>query len=487
MNKKQKFLLLLLANLCPAILGVLCFRGGYLSDALVILLSPVVIVLNYNMTSEIRKMMLWNALFLVMSGAGILFSGLLYQWKVAADAEGVMVIQLFFCIWLVICLITILGMLTWAFHVQKKQKQESLAAGVLALSIVAVALYGYMAIVPAVYEGNNIWYYTCGEYVQNGDYEGWIHEDIDNVIIRDRKNGEKKRISRDKTGIYPDQIALGDTCFYVLGGKDYEDSDIIVKLSYEGELLEERKVGYVNLLTLRNGILFLGTKDGEEIPDVPGQFYANAYIPEADFSQGELKECRADKEGICQVGDIKLYDHGIYFSPNPPLESYEGEKFYQVWQGETLAKEDRTRWTELVEGLLAQKGLAEYTHSVDEYQNGTYLYGVVNVWHSVLGFKDKKLKESMAYRIDTGTGEIRVLAEKENVFLIIASENSIVYQEKDQLMGQILTTGDTKVLAKLTEKSRNEFMLSGDYIQVENIDLEKETAENIWVPWKVEQ
>lgn len=484
MNVKKTGLLLLV-NLCLAILGVLCFWGGFLSDVLVIVLTPVAICLNYKLASGIKKMLLWDIFFLVVSGAGMFFSFLLYRWNVAADTEGILVTKLFLTIWFVVSIISILGMLTWSFRVQKKRKQESVTAGFLALSIVIVAVFGYMSLVPGEYEYSSTLFYNEGEIACNEIYEGEIGDEV--VILRERESGAEKKFSKKKLGIYPQQIALGEKYFYILGGNDYQDYDTIAKVTYEGETVAKRTVGFVNRMEFRDGVLFLATKEDsmDEIPGVPGQIYADKYIKEADFERGELVDCKADKDGICQAGNVNLYDHGIYFSTNPVIPSYQECNSYFVSTGETCKGKKQTRWTELVEKMLEEKGLAKYSHEVDEYQNGNELYGVVNVRHSFLGFKDRKLKESLAYRISCETGEISVLAEKKDVFMIIASEECVVYQDQNTVFREGIPEGKAELLAQFPTDIYHDFWINGEYIQVENAELENEWVRcNLWTGYQ---
>ncbi len=477
-KKTSRILFLIAVNFCPAILCVLCFRGGCSSDILMILLTPVVICLNYKLIPGIKKMLLWDIAFLVVSGGGMVFSFLLYRWKISADIEGILVEQLFLTIWFVVSIISLLGMLTWSFRVQKKRKQESVAAGFLALSILITAVYGYMSLVPGEYEGASTMFYDVGEITCNEVYEGEIGDEV--VRIRERGSGEEKIFSKKKLGIYPQQVALGDSYFYILGGYSYQAYDTIAKVTYEGEIVEKRRVGVVDRMSCRDNVLFLVMNEDamEEVPDVPGQIYADHYIKETEFETGEIVDCKADKEGICQVENVKLYDHGVYFSTNPVIPSYEEYNYYFISAGETQKKDKQTRWTELVEKMLEEKDLAKYSYEVNEYQIGNQLYGVINVRHSFLGVKDRKLKESIAYRISCETGGISVLSEKQDVFMVIASEECVVYQDHNTVVREEFQTGKTGQLAQISTGSYYDFLISGEYMRVEDPG-----TGNRWVKW----
>lgn len=486
MKGKKRLLALLLVNLCPAILGLLCFREGYISDMLVIHLTPISLWLNARLTTGIKKLIMWNGLFMLVSGAELILSSYLYQWKVAADVEGVMVANLFFTIWLCVSTVFALGVLGCAFWMQRRKKETVAVFAILFICMAAMAGFYYLAFVPAMYEESYVVIYNYGEIDYNEKYEGQIG--YDSVIIRDREDGTKRKFSEEKLGIHVREIALGENYFYVLG------SEKIAKVDYEGNVVAKQKVGFISLMTCRDGTLFLwegdyddddededyDDDDNDEAPDIPNHFYADKYIKEEDFEQGHFTDCVADEQGICQVGNVRLYSHGKYFSSNPPITSYKGENGYHVDAGAELEKKKKTQWTELVEKMLDEKGLAEYSHTVSEYQDGNCLYGVVEVRDSFLGFEDKKLKECLAYKISVETGQISVLAEKENVFMIIASDDCVVYQDHNKIVREEFSTGKSEQLITIYNARHCDVGITGAYLQVENEENKQQ-----WVRWSM--
>ena len=109
MKDKKKTFLLLLCNIIPALAGLLSCQGGFISDVLVILLTPLPISLNFMLAGKIKIMILWDIIFLILSGTEIIFSCYLYQWNVASDKEGFLVTWLFFMIWLALSIFLFLN------------------------------------------------------------------------------------------------------------------------------------------------------------------------------------------------------------------------------------------------------------------------------------------------------------------------------------------------------------------------------------------
>lgn len=486
MKNKMKLLFLLLVNLCPATLGILLFHLGYLSDIYVILATVCVLIFNYKQVADIKKMMLWNTLLFLTSGPSIILSGMLYQWNVVADTEGLMVIQLFFNIWFVISLFMLLAILARAFYVQKNKNGESIAIGFLSLEVIAVALYFYITISPVPYESCSVWINNSSEIDHTENYEVQIDNDNRSVIIRNKKTKQENVLSEKKLGIKPYYVTLGENYFYVLGDENDDDYDILAQITYDGKINAKRKEKNIISFTPKNGILFLGTDKIENFDDFGGascslgQICANMYISETDFKDGKLVECKADKDGICQVGETTLYKHDNYFSTNPPIESYLGENSYYINEYTSPEETKETKWTKLVKNMLAEKGLPEKKYWVDEYQSGEYIYGTANVWYSNHIFERSKLKKSFAYRISTTTEEITVLAEKENLFMIICSEDCVVYQSKNQVICENLINKKSKKLAALSKSSFCEYEIMEDYIKIDN----DETYNDCYIQWR---
>lgn len=291
-----------------------------------------------------------------------------------------------------------------------------------------------------------------------GEIEG------EGVKISTRDKKKVSRISESKLGIEPEQIALGRDYYYVYGNR------MLVKLNYNSDIVAKREIGRACRLTCRNGYLFIGTYEDKEDgpPDMVYAFYANRYLSESEFEKGKLKSCRADSSGKCLVAGITLYDHeGKYFSDNPCLPGYEGINYYNSIETDEQEKEAKTVRTTLVEDMLREKGLSNNRYMVCEYQKGDYLYGVVNIWEDVFFFSDKKLKESIAYRISCGEGKVEIIKELQGRYMVVATDDCVVYQEDKKLLKLNLSSGREEELATVSQPAYAEYFVQDDYIETE--------------------
>ncbi len=479
MKDKKKTFLLLLCNIIPALAGLLSFQGGFISDVLVILLTPLPISLNFMLAGKIKIMILWDIIFLILSGTEIIFSCYLYQWNVASDKEGFLVTWLFFMIWLALSIFLILGSLLCSFIIRKKRVPALFTAGILLLDIILSCSYVYMTIVPGAYENTAVIISSGGDYTCNGSYEGWIN-DNDSVVIRNRKSGKKKKYAEAFWGICPEQIALGNQHFYVMGEDDL--GCFIVKTDYAGNIIARRKMKSIDRIGCQNGVLLLFTDNllsaDDFMAETPFSFPVNKYLPEADFETGEPIRCKSDGNGICQIGDLKLYDHGKYFSSNPVLPFYQGTDCYTIDARETAEQTEQSRWRECVKLMLQEKGLSGYNCEINEYQNGNDIYGIARIREAILGIEDRKLKKSIAYKISGKTGELSILAEKSNVFIIISSDDSLTYLDHNKIMQEELSTGKTDHLGTVISSSEENFIINGAYFSFLNSDKEQK-----WICW----
>lgn len=475
---KKKIPILILINLFPSIISLLCCRTGYISTVLMIILTPCSICLNFKLTTKIRGLMLCNILFFAVSSVGLLFSTTIYlweggSWELGADTWDSQTVDILLAIWLVTCISFILGTLICSLLKQKKRIPAIIFTGILFIYTPVSVVLGYLSLIPAAYEYSYIDIYNNGMAACSESYEGWI-SNRGCVIISDRKNGTKKELSEVELGIIPSQIALGEQHFYVLNDNDYDP--VIIKVDYEGNVISKiipDDTPY--LLSCKNGVLFSLTENNYNIEyDIPIGLRANQYIPETDFEQGKLIDCEADSDGICHVGSMSLYDHGKYFSTNPVISSYAEGNHYYVGEEEFLEDTKQTQWTDLVENMLEGKGLSDYSHKITEYQNGYNIYGVAEIRSSVLGYRDRKLKKSLAYKISCETGEISLLAEKDNVFIILATDDYLIYQDHSEVMCEELSTEKTLSLGNISSNPSHFFTISGEYIQFENSEYEKQ-------------
>ena len=78
-----------------------------------------------------------------------------------------------------------------------------------------------------------------------------------------------------------------------------------------------------------------------------------------------------------------------------------------------------------------------------------------------------------------------MLAEKKDVFMIIASEECVVYQDQNTVFREGIPEGKAELLAQFPTDIYHDFWISGEYIQVENAELENEWVRcNLWTGYQ---
>lgn len=466
--KKYSFWFLLAGNLIIALFHM----WGMLATVLLFALNYRV---TFGMTSSMKKMLVLDGTLLITSQAVGWISYLTYAGEVSrtnSDGTGAMILGLINIIHLIASLFLLLLMMILSFWVNGKKRQAQITAGGLAFGILCVGVFLYLIIVPFPYENGSVWIHKDAQYVSNEKYEGRIDFDAESVMIYTHDGRKVASVTKKKLGMYPEQIALGEDFFYVLGGEDY-GQDTIVKVDYNSQVTGKRRVGPTDLMTCRDGTIFLGIENEEEDPAVISGYYANRYVAESEFETGEIEACQADGNGVCRVGNEVLYEHEGYFSTNPNISSYKESSYYSLEAGKGLDGKEQTEWMKIVEKLLEQKGLRKMTCFVDDHQEGNAIYGVVNVWDSVLGFPEKRLKCSLAYRISCESKRIEVLWELEGVYMVLATEECILYQDGTELIREGHDKKEKKKLAEISDSSYFDIQISGGYLGIDEGEEER--------------
>lgn len=460
-KKIEKIILLCFANSVFVPMCVMgCYPLGYLALILGITFQLVLVFINYFCIRTMWKMCVMDVASLCCSAAGLFGANYLYEKNISNDSEGKIVFEFFLGCGLIFGIFTILFAVARAYRRDGHRIKESIICGVLGIGISVFLFYFYLLSTPFTYEYASVDYSNTGEIDSNAEYVGEIG--YDNVKISTKEGKSVSVVSETELGIEAEQIALGKKYYYLLG------DETLVKLDYNSRLIAKRRVGNVVSLTCRNDYLFLGTyADEEEFPvDIVRGFYANQYLKESEFERGKIKRCRADSDGKCVVSGITLYDHkGKYFSTNPYLSGYNEINDYSVTKG-TRFEGDKSIWRVLVEDMLRNKGLEGDSYTVDEYQCGDFLYGVVNVKKDFFGVEDKKLKGSIAYRISCHTKRLEVLAELPDKYMILATDTCVICQNESQLVRIELPSGSETELVRVSDTTDNSFMVSGDYISL---------------------
>lgn len=470
--KKYSFWILLVVNVSAGFF----YTWGMLT-------TIVLIWLNYQFTSSMKKMMVLDSIFVVTAQVMGWISYASYAEELQRTNPtdvGAVIMGLINIVHLVASLFLILVMMTWSFYINGKKKQAGITGGILAAGVFCAGVFIYLLIGSFPYENSSTYVYKDAQCVCSDKYEGMVDFDTDSVVIHTHDGKKVALVTRMELGIYPDQIALGDDFFYVWGGDEDDKSGTIVKVDYNSRVIGRRDVGQTGLLTCQDGTIFLGNENEEEEPEIINGYYASRYIAESDFEDGEIKECKADGNGICRVGNEVLYEHEGYFSTNPVIPSYKESNYYKLEAGKELNKKEQTEWTKIVEKLLEEKDLRKMTCFVDEHQEGNVIYGVVNVRDSVLGFPEKKLKCALAYRILCKSKRIQILREMDGVFMILATEDCVVYQDGTGLWRESYSGKEKKKLIEISDTAYLDVQIDGEYLVIDE-------DEEVIVNWRKER
>lgn len=102
---------------------------------------------------------------------------------------------------------------------------------------------------------------------------------------------------------------------------------------------------------------------------------------------------------------------------------------------------------------------------VNEYQNGTDIYGVINVGKaSFLGLFSTKT--AYAYRMDIETEQLTPIGEWDGVVLIFYGGDYVVYRKNDMIYRENVTTGEREELCEVSAKEQDymTYRVSGGYL-----------------------
>lgn len=479
-----RFRVMVILNILPCIVCVLGGVGFSGASMAALVLQVLLLWENYYFTHSIKKMLILDAIsFLTMAAANLWSS---VHFEGAEEKISILEIQFQFVIWFFCNVLFILGTLIWAFHVRDRKREMYLMMGFFGVAAVLWVRYlslfnGYLSILngPFSQEYYGIEYARGEQEIARTDErEGEIvwddEQDSTMVVIRDRSEKELSSVSEDELPIYPDMIALGQD-FYYLYGEDYdEDKEYLVKMNYESQMVSKIACGGINSLVCQDGTLFLGTdlSYGEDTRDCLG-FYADSFIRESEFETGNIEYGVKDNSGVLQIGDVKLYEHpGEYFSTNPNIREYPEGAHYTFCWGDGVDEEDRSRYSDSVTRFLDGQNLHSQDRCrVNEYQNGTDIYGVINVGKvSFLGLLNTKT--AYAYRMDIETEQLTLVGEWDGVILIFYGGDYVVYEKNDTIYRENVTTGEREELCEVSSKKEEHltYTVSGGYLCFDEVD-----------------
>ncbi len=313
----------------------------------------------------------------------------------------------------------------------------------------------------------------------NGEYFGIIDTAKDKVLITDYSG--KIICDLDTRGDSAQQIALGKNSFFLLHQwEDEKGAGRIVQYDYQSNKMKESVADNIATIAYRDGYLFIGEWKKEEedlfyhfIPFSNG-FYANYYCKEEAFAN-ELKNLKPNHEQMCMVGNLKMYYHQDgYFSMNPTLDDYLETSIGTFTAEDKVSgygakTEQETKNRTLVLNKIGNmKEIQKPIYEIYEYQSGTDIYGVCNIYEKRIPSRPvqpKNVIKSYCYKIRPKENEIKIMGQTNSCLGIIASNFYFIYQKENMIIRQNLKSGDEKVICEL-EKEQNTYYIQGDYLLI---------------------
>lgn len=314
-------------------------------------------------------------------------------------------------------------------------------------------------------------YGDVNHYAENDIYWGKINGR--EVVLKNKKSRSKRKISLD---FVPNQIAIGSTYVFVLKcGNNYSGNNATIYcFDFEGNYIKEREEKNCNYIAADKDVLFLQywqNRDQSFPYVVYDGIIANAWIPENKFN-GEINYMKENSEGTCQVGDQIFYmnSNGCFsteqeYSGYPDICSY----IWNEMEEETIQK---YKYRQFLKKEI--KYDSKLIYGSKEYQNGDYIYGVVNVWKEDTRLSNTDIPvnnvvKSYAYRINLRYNEIKILFQlNKKCVQIVTTNDSVVYYEKNKIKKVNMKTGKVDVLFSGEKNDIGQVILQGLYLLIPN-------------------
>ncbi len=302
--------------------------------------------------------------------------------------------------------------------------------------------------------------------IENEKYWACIKDNTEIEIVE--KGSNKKRVI--PLAYFSDQFALGTNYIYVLECTEHVSlwKAKIHRYSLQGEHIDEWQFDKVKNIYCTNGKLFLQYRESKEdnyAMNIQNGMVAQAYLEEKEFGKN-VKEMKADKNGICKVGKNVFYLHSKgFFSTKKEYEGELGSGLTDIWWT-ILESEDRDEQElERVKKYFDYDGEGNYT--VREFQEGTHIFGVLILWDSEKfvqvapwSIPVKKIEKSYTYEIDLEKGKLNILECFDEQCAVVTTEDFAVYFDGTNLVKrnyktkgeEILGTYDSSVNIYLQDK-----------------------------------
>ena len=115
---------------------------------------------------------------------------------------------------------------------------------------------------------------------------------------------------------------------------------------------------------------------------------ANAWIKEDKFAS-KVNTMKENKKGVCKVGERTFYanSNGCFstekeYSNIPAMSSY-------IWDEMKTEKQKNANYQKVLEKKIGYD--SNFLYGFNEYQNGKYIYGVVNIWEEDVRLRNMEI------------------------------------------------------------------------------------------------
>lgn len=318
---------------------------------------------------------------------------------------------------------------------------------------------------------------------ENDEYISY--QERNRVIIKDRNGGQVVSFDPQEKEICPDQMVLGKEHFYMLEWDDtttetFRDA-IIMQFDYNANVKKRIKVQKASCIACKDGYLFLGKieKTLETEPNYLKGFWAQYYIEEENFGdKWNIIENQSDKK--TKIGNTSLYYHDAgYFSTEPDLNGYCGTVV------EDFSVKDREKYLVSIENKRAKENFQLLLKKVNwgnadrcqwkEYQKGTNIYGICNLYNSNTELEKlpiDEVKQAVFYRIDCVDNTIKILKQCNDTCAVLCTEKYILYETENALIKYDVISGKSKNILSIEKPMDQMIYFDDDFLEITNINPE---------------
>ena len=318
---------------------------------------------------------------------------------------------------------------------------------------------------------------------ENDEYISY--QERNRVIIKDRNGGQVVSFDPQEKEIWPDQMVLGKEHFYMLEWDDtttetFRDA-IIMQFDYNANVKKRIKVQKASCIACKDGYLFLGKieKTLETEPNYLKGFWAQYYIEEENFGdKWNIIENQSDKK--TKIGNTSLYYHDAgYFSTEPDLNGYCGTVV------EDFSVKDRENYLISIENKRAKENFQLLLKKVNwgnadrcqwkEYQKGTNIYGICNLYNSNTELEKlpiDEVKQAVFYRIDCVDNTIKILKQCNDTCAVLCTEKYILYETENALIKYDVISGKSKNILSIEKPMDQMIYFDDDFLEITNINPE---------------